>query len=158
MLFLALTVACATAAPPQPVKSAPAPESAAAVPAAPKEVSLVLGDFFIKPSPDSVAAGAVELVAINAGSTEHEVVVLKTDRAPDALLGSAPSRGVIRVTFPSGGVVIEEAAGQVFGKLQGIVPGETRSGTFPLIPGKYVLFCNIHGHYLQGMTSAFEVK
>jgi uncharacterized cupredoxin-like copper-binding protein len=134
----------------------PAPESAAAVTAGP--VYLALGDFFIKPSQASVAADQVELVAKKVGSVEHEVVVLKTGRAPDALLGIAPGQRVILVAFPGGSMVNEEAAGQVIGKRQGIGVGETKRGTFQLSPGKYVLFCNIHGHYQQGMTAGFEVK
>ena len=36
-------------------------------------------------------------------------------------------------------------------------PGKSASAIFDLAPGKYVLFCNLRGHYTNGMHTGFEV-
>lgn len=58
-----------------------------------------------------------------------------------------------------GGEVNESKAGMVSGKISKseLGVGESASATFDLAPGKYVLFCNLRGHYKNGMYTAFEV-
>ena len=58
-----------------------------------------------------------------------------------------------------GGEVNESKSGMVNGKISKseLGAGESASATFNLAPGKYVLFCNLWGHYEDGMYSAFEV-
>jgi len=58
-----------------------------------------------------------------------------------------------------GGEVNESKAGTVDGKIakSELEAGESASATFNLAPGKYVLFCNLWGHYKDGMHTAFEV-
>jgi uncharacterized cupredoxin-like copper-binding protein len=111
------------------------------------QVSVSLGEYFVRPSSASVAAGQVEFVAKNEGALEHELVVLKTDLAPDALKMEAAADEVD-----------EAASGQLVGEIEGIGPGTTANGTFTLTAGKHVLFCNIPGHYRLGMRAAFEVR
>ena len=57
------------------------------------------------------------------------------------------------------GQVDESQAGMVSGTIakSELGPGKSASGTFDLAPGKYVLFCNLGGHYMNGMYTAFEV-
>ena len=58
-----------------------------------------------------------------------------------------------------GGEVNESKAGTVIGRIANseLGPGESASVIFDLAPGKYVLFCNLWGHYKDGMYTAFEV-
>ena len=58
-----------------------------------------------------------------------------------------------------GGEVNESKAGSVNGKIaqSELGAGNSASVTFNLAPGKYVLFCNLWGHYKDGMHTAFEV-
>ena len=57
------------------------------------------------------------------------------------------------------GQVDESQAGMVNGSIakSELGPGKSASGIFNLAPGKYVLFCNLRGHYKNGMYTAFEV-
>ncbi len=57
------------------------------------------------------------------------------------------------------GQVDESQAGMVNGSIgeSKLGPGKSASGMFDLAPGKYVLFCNLRGHYKNGMYTAFEV-
>ncbi len=108
-------------------------------------VQVDLTDFSIAPDVSSVAAGSVTFVAENVGPSEHELVVLKTDIAPDAL----PVEG---------GAVEEEASGiEEIGEIEEFEAGGEESATFDLASGSYVLICNIAGHYEKGMAVAFQV-
>lgn len=108
-------------------------------------VSVELADFAVTPDVTSVAAGAITFVATNAGPSEHELVVLRTDLAPDAL----PVEG---------GMAAEDASGiEETGEIEEFEAGGTESATFELPAGSYVLICNIPGHYQAGMAVAFEV-
>ena len=58
-----------------------------------------------------------------------------------------------------GGQVDASQSGTTIGKIakSELGPGKSASGIFDLEPGKYVLICNLWGHYTDGMYTAFEV-
>ena len=115
------------------------------------------GDQSKLESSTSVArAGEVTFIVHNAsdlahGSTygvpntpeAHELVVLRTNAAPDKL----------RVDS-TWGTAIE--TGRV-GEPLAVDPGKTRTITLNLKPGKYVLICNFPGQYEAGQRVAFRV-
>ena len=84
----------------------------------------------------------------NQGKIEHELVVLKTDLAANALK--------MRAADPT--KVDEEAGAKNVGEVEDVAAGASKSETFDLAPGKYMLVCNVSGHYKSGMVAAFEVK
>jgi uncharacterized cupredoxin-like copper-binding protein len=98
-------------------------------------------EFTLKAVPASARPGKVTFVARNAGKLEHEVVVVKTNRAP----GKLPVKGTKA-----------SEAGRV-GKIPPFKPGQTKRLTLSLKAGKYVLFCNVAGHYESGQYSGFRV-
>jgi uncharacterized cupredoxin-like copper-binding protein len=51
-----------------------------------------------------------------------------------------------------------EAEGADAGEIADVAPGDTKKGTFKLTAGKYVMFCNLPGHYTQGMYGTLTVK
>ena len=103
-------------------------------------------DMKMKVDAISAPAGKVTFLVMNLDTVDHEVVILKTDKAPDklALLAGASK-------------VDEEAAGENVGEVE-VQAGTTAAGTFELAPGKYVLVCNVLSHYMAGMYAAFGVK
>lgn len=111
-------------------------------------VRVTLNEFSIKLGATSAPAGKITFDAANQGNIEHELIVLKTDLAPNALkmLAADPTK------------VDEEAGAKNLGEVENIAAGTTKSGTFDLPAGKYVLICNTPEHYKSGMTVAFEVK
>lgn len=111
-----------------------------------QQVNVSLVEWSIKPGVPSIPAGDVTFVAKNNGTTEHELIVLKTDLGPAAL------------KMKSAAKADEEASGQVIGEIEGLAPGKSGKAEFNLAAGKYVLLCNIEAHYGRGMTIAFEVK
>ncbi len=123
-------------------------------------VNVTLGEWVIEPDPASVSAGDITFVASNEGTIEHELVIIKTDLAPDAL----PTN--------EDGTVNEDAAGlEVIDEIEEFEPGGSESLTVRLDPGTYVLICNIgpsseeeaghmehDAHYAEGMHAAFTVE
>jgi uncharacterized cupredoxin-like copper-binding protein len=98
-------------------------------------------EYFMTVTPDSVPAGPVTFTAKNTGDDEHEMVVLKTDEAADALA-------------VTDGKVSEDAS---VGEVSETPAGETGTLTVDLEPGKYVLVCNIKAHYERHMYAPFTV-
>ena len=92
--------------------------------------------------PISVAAGKVTFTFENTGTKQHEMIVLKTDEAADALVVGADDK------------VSEDAS---VGEIAETDAGKTVTKTFDLPAGKYLLVCNIAKHYAQGMRVAFTV-
>ena len=95
---------------------------------------------FQLPTP-SAKAGKITFVASNKGKLDHELVVLKTNLPP----GKLPIKGTKAVE-----------KGRV-GKLPPVKPGKTKTLTLTLKSGKYVLICNIAGHYAAGSRAGFKV-
>jgi uncharacterized cupredoxin-like copper-binding protein len=98
-------------------------------------------EFTIKAVPASVKPGKVNFVVKNAGKIDHEFVVVKTNRAP----GKLP--------------VKNNRASEVgrVGRTPPFERGATQQITLPLKAGKYVLFCNVTGHYKLGQRTGFRV-
>jgi uncharacterized cupredoxin-like copper-binding protein len=51
-----------------------------------------------------------------------------------------------------------EAKGEAAGEIADVAPGATKQGNFKLTAGKYVMFCNLPGHYAQGMYGSLTVN
>jgi uncharacterized cupredoxin-like copper-binding protein len=105
---------------------------------------LELSDFKITTDHQTVAAGHVVFGIRNHASMLHEVKVIRTDLAPDAL---PMEQGAPKA--------IEE--GKV-AELLSIASGASRKLVAELSPGKYVIICNVAGHYQLGMRVGLEVK
>lgn len=98
--------------------------------------------FSLEPAVSTVKAGKVRFIAANYGTMTHEIVVVKTDKTPEQL---AQPDGTANESTSVG-----EAAD--------IAAGETKMVTLDLKPGKYVLLCNLPGHYAGGMFATFTVQ
>lgn len=109
-------------------------------------VTVRLSEYRLVPSAAPTKVGDVIFKAENNGTLAHELVVIKTDRAQDALV-------------LNGAVVDEAASGQKVGQIeQNRLPaGNGSNATMHLAAGKYVLICNVAGHYVAGMHAALTV-
>jgi uncharacterized cupredoxin-like copper-binding protein len=142
-IVLALTIAgCGSNNDSTASSSGGATQSAAPAPAAAgNTVDASLKEWSITDKQQTVKAGKVTFNASNDGSAPHELVVLKTDK-PAGDLGS-------------GSEVSEKDS---VGEVSDIQPGASGKKTLDLKPGKYVLICNLPGHYAQGMHTSLVVK
>jgi uncharacterized cupredoxin-like copper-binding protein len=112
-------------------------------------VAVTERDFHIATDASVVHAGAVTLRIHNAGPDQHELIVLPLHH------GEAPGALPLR---PDGFTVDEEALqSQEPGAIDPQRPGGTEDLTVHLVPGRYVLFCNMSGHYMAGMHRLLEV-
>jgi uncharacterized cupredoxin-like copper-binding protein len=93
----------------------------------------------------NLKAGAVKLDVTNAADSNmtHELVVLKTDLAEDAL--------------PVHKGAVPEEKFKKMGEVEDIAPGKSKHLTLTLAPGNYVLVCNKPGHYSMGMHASLHV-
>ena len=112
-------------------------------------LQITMSDDFFTPSDATAKAGAVTISTPNTGQLVHELVLAKTQTDP------------AKLPTTSDGSVDEaklEAAGQDAGEIADVSPGGTKKGTFKLTPGKYVMFCNVPGHYAAGMYGTITVN
>jgi uncharacterized cupredoxin-like copper-binding protein len=99
-------------------------------------------DFAFSETELTEKAGDVALTLKNDGKAPHELVVIKTDAAPDALPvkdGRVPEDGTV-------------------GEIEEVEGGATGQHTFKLSPGSYVYVCNLPGHYGKGMRGKLTVE
>ncbi len=113
-----------------------------------KTVEIKMGDFFFAPKDASAQAGPTVIEAPNEGSVEHELVVFKTNMDPAKL----PTEANGEVNEEKMDEVAESA-----GEIPDVEAGDTKTGNFKLNPGTYVMFCNLPGHYAQGMYGTITV-
>ncbi len=93
---------------------------------------------------ESPAAGHVTFEVHNDGEVEHSFYVFKTDTDEGSL--------------PLSGTKVDEAqAGDKLGEIETIASGSIETLSVDLTAGKYVLICNVAGHYTEGMHAAFDV-
>jgi uncharacterized cupredoxin-like copper-binding protein len=101
-----------------------------------------MSDYKFLPSTITVAAGTLKVSAKNVGRQPHEFVLLRTDKAPDAVA-------------LKGGKASESSSVGEIGEQR---PGHSATHTFQLKPGRYVFVCNVDGHYKLGMRGSLVVK
>jgi uncharacterized cupredoxin-like copper-binding protein len=101
-------------------------------------------DFKID-APTRLAAGAVTLRVRNMGPDGHELIVV---RAEDS-----------RLPLRRDGLTVNEEQLQKAepGALEPGTPGSVRFLHVKLMPGRYVLLCNMAGHYRGGMHAVLDV-
>ncbi len=109
-------------------------------------VSVTQKDFAITPDKTAARAGEVKFSVKNDGPSVHEFVIFKTELAPDAM--------------PVDENKVDEEAKEVdhIDEIENIGAGESKELIVKLDPGKYVLICNLPGHYGLGMRAGFEVS
>jgi uncharacterized cupredoxin-like copper-binding protein len=101
-------------------------------------------DFTLR-APKRASAGDVVFRVRNQGPDDHELIVARAD-------GPLPLRS-------DDLTVNEEALEHVeAGALEPGEPGHLRELRVHLSPGRYVLFCNMAGHYFGGMRAVLVVS
>lgn len=107
-------------------------------------VTVELSDFKVKPSVPTAKAGKVDFQIRNTAAMLHDLKVLKTDLDEDKLpIDSAKA--------------MAKEDGKI-GAMENIPAGALRTLSLDLPAGKYVLICNVAGHYQLGMHVAFKVE
>lgn len=109
-------------------------------------IDVSLTEFKVESTKMDAKAGKVTFNVTNDGKVPHEFIVYQSDEEP----GSLPVEG---------GKVKEDEASVVDEiEEEDLQPGDSAELTVDLKPGKYILFCNLPGHYEGGQYMGFEVK
>ena len=93
-----------------------------------------------------VSSGDLRFELSNADGVRHSFVVVRTE-----LEGAD-------LPVSKGGRVELEEAGELVGTVETVLPGGTEGRTFSLPSGRYVLYCDITGHYEGGMYYTLVVE
>jgi uncharacterized cupredoxin-like copper-binding protein len=111
-------------------------------------VDVRLEDFKVRRDAAVVPAGTVHFRIRNQGPTTHEIIVVRTDRAPDEL------------PLQRDGLTVDEEGDGIdfLDEVQGLDIDDRQTLDLNLTPGHYVLYCNLEGHYLGGMYAALTVR
>ncbi len=100
----------------------------------------------LKLSRNIAKAGKVTFNVVNTSKdTVHEMVVLRYQDGEKLPYSAADMK------------LNEDAAGHL-GEVSELQPGKSGSVTLGLKPGKYLVTCNIPGHYMNGMWEIVTVK
>jgi uncharacterized cupredoxin-like copper-binding protein len=118
-------------------------------------IEVLLVEFSVVPDKSTVPAGEITFRATNEGPDDaHEMVIIRTDLAPDAL-----------PTADDGSVPEDDI--DLVDEIEEIAVGDSDELTLELSAGSYVLICNIvqeepdgtiESHYQKGMRSALTVE
>ncbi|TAK76221.1 MAG: hypothetical protein EPO16_07490 [Dehalococcoidia bacterium] len=127
----------ASGAPPERGVVEPKPPSAV-------QVDVELKEWATEAKAARVSAGGVYFFVSNQGKQPHELVVIQTDQSPDKL--------------PVEGGRVPEGKVKIVGEIEPFAAESKAGKTFNLAKGKYVLICNIAGHYELGMRVALTVE
>lgn len=97
-------------------------------------------------STDDVKAGPVTFEVTNSSKNKaHEIIIVKTDMTFD------------QFPMKDNGTRVDEDKLEGMEEFGDVEEGETNSWTTELTPGRYVLFCNLRGHFPAGMRTTFMV-
>jgi hypothetical protein len=121
--------------------------------------AITMRDGAIELEDAGLTAGRQVIEAANAGTEEHEIVVVSTDLAA----GDLPV-GLHGVSVSGAGklVIGEDHVKAGHRHRQGVVlglrPGTSQRFQVDLEPGTYVAFCQTGNHYLAGERASFAVR
>ena len=123
----------ATGAPPSSSETSPPTSNAVAISTA----VVRLRDYAIEPASLRAVAGRVTIEAANDDGVPHDVTLLRTALAPDAL--------------PTAGIRVDEVdpSIEIVGRTPRLSGGHSSSLTVTLEPGTYVLVCTVPHHYVR---------
>ena len=98
-------------------------------------------------NPKTATPGAVRFDVTNlASSLVHEVQVARISDENQVL------------PYDQSRNKVDTQGLEILGSVSEIMPNKSASLILDLAPGKYLLFCNVAGHYMAGMWATVEVK
>lgn len=104
------------------------------------------GEYTISLDRESAPAGEVTFTIKNEGEIVHEFEIVKSEVAATEL------------PVEAGKADVEAEGGEEIDEVEDIETGAETELTANLEAGKYLLVCNLPGHYEQGMVTAFTVE
>ncbi|MBI5949507.1 MAG: hypothetical protein HY875_15315 [Chloroflexi bacterium] len=119
--------------------NASAPEPAAQ----PTRLTVALSEWDVKPDQARIPAGGLTMIATNEGAQLHDLVIVRTE--------------VEVMALPVAGGTVDESKITIIGRFREFKSGE-KEKQFALAAGRYLLICNLPGHYQLGMVTPLSVE
>ncbi|MGE3857002.1 MAG: sulfocyanin-like copper-binding protein [Dehalococcoidia bacterium] len=141
--MVALAVACSPAAP-AATSTAASTATGAGTQTAKGPVAVSLVEWAIRAEPAQVAPGTTTFNVRNNGTVPHNLLIIRSDEAPTGL--------------PTVSGRLDEAGLQIVGRTGDLTGGSGEEITVELPAGRYILACNVIGHYNSGQAAAFTVQ
>lgn len=108
------------------------------------QVTVDMKEYAVTLTPASIKAGTIKFGIRNSGTLVHEFDLIKTDLAADKL--------------PLDAATAKAREDGLVKQLKNIGAGAAASVSADLQPGRYLIVCNVPGHYQLGMRAAFTVQ
>jgi len=108
-------------------------------------VNVDMKEVSMTPGRTSVPSGEISFRALNSGTIEHELRVIRADLDPKQL------------PMQSDGAQADTSKLDERLALTGVNAGQSKTEQVRLAAGKYVLLCNVPAHYQSGMVAPFTV-
>ena len=118
---------------------------ARALPARSPQLRITERDFHIS-APKHIASGNVTVTVTNKGPDDHELIIVRATTARLPLRTDGLTANEEKLT-PIIALSLEPAT-----------RGSVRTAHVQLRPGRYVLFCNMAGHFMAGMRTTLVVR
>ena len=107
---------------------------------------MAMAKMGVNSNPRSVRKGPVTFKVTNLASRMiHEIIVARVSSEDQKLPYDEAAQQVVQNAL------------QTFGSVNEIDPNKSASLTLELKPGKYLLYCNLPGHYMAGMWTLIDV-
>ena len=97
-----------------------------------------------------------DVKTVHAGTVTFKVTNASKDIIHEMILSPVAADGAALPYSSADYKVIEDAAGHL-GEVSEMDPGKTGTLTIDLKPGKYILYCNIPAHFMNGMWTEITV-
>jgi hypothetical protein len=101
----------------------------------------------------------IDRMGSDSSEPPHLGMGMNGDMATAKMAVNANPKSVRRgpVTLKVTNQLVDENALHNFGSVKEIEPNKSAALTLDLKPGKYLLYCNLPGHYMAGMWTILEV-
>jgi uncharacterized cupredoxin-like copper-binding protein len=97
-----------------------------------------------------------DVTTVPAGKVTFNVTNASKDIVHEMLVSPLPADG--QLPYVAAEYRVDEEAAGHLGEVSELDPGQTGSLTLDLTPGKYILFCNIPAHFMNGMWTVVTVQ
>lgn len=97
------------------------------------------------------------VATVPAGTVTFEVKNGSKDIVHEMILSPLPADGK-PLPYVVADYKVDEDAAKHLGEVSELEPGKSGKLTVDLKPGKYILFCNIPAHYMNGMWTVITVQ
>ena len=108
-------------------------------------INVSMSEFALNISPTTVSAGEVVFKVSNSGMLGHDFLIVSTTEGPESLPYNEESAQVMEEQI------------NIVSSIRELQKGETMEITTNLAPGKYMLICNVAGHFSSGMRLIIDV-